>query len=140
MNDQQAAPVRITADTAAFEASMRDISQSAERFGSVFARSMREAAVSGRDLDETLRSVALRIADMALDKAFAPLEQMAGNLIQSVFAGGQSASANPVQLSGSGRQNITFNVQSASPSAFAKSQSQISAMLARTVKTGSRSL
>ena len=138
MNDPQAGAIRISADTSAFDAAMRDISQSAERFGSTFSRSMREAVTSGRDLDDTLRGLALRFADLALDKAFAPLDQLAGNLFQAFASAGQSLQS--AQGSSAGRQNITFNVQSSSPAAFAKSQGQISALLARAVKTGSRSL
>ncbi|MEZ5792522.1 MAG: hypothetical protein R3D34_17640 [Nitratireductor sp.] len=140
MNDPQAGAIRISADTSAFDAAMRDISQSAERFGSTFSRSMREAVTSGRDLDDTLRGLALRFADLALDKAFAPLDQLAGNLFQAFASVGQSLQSGPGQGSAAARQNITFNVQSSSPAAFAKSQGQISALLARAVKTGSRSL
>ncbi|MCB1429960.1 MAG: hypothetical protein KDJ66_12685 [Nitratireductor sp.] len=140
MNDPQDGVIRISADTSAFDAAMRDISQSAERFGSSFSRSMREAAISGRDLDDTLRGLALRLADLALEKAFAPLDQLAGNLFQSLASAGLSSQSGSSQASAIARQNITFNVQASSPSAFAKSQGQISAMLARAVKSGSRSM
>jgi hypothetical protein len=131
--------IRVSAEVSAYEAAMREISASTARFGEVFAASMRGAALSGRDFDDTLRSIALRISSMALSKAFQPLDDLMGSLVSGALgqAGGQgTSSAGPGQRGA----NITFNVQSPDAAGFRKSENQIASMLARAVGRGGRGL
>lgn len=140
--NQTSAPIKIEADTSSFDAAMRDILASTEQFGRIFASSLRVAAISGRDFDDTLRSIALRISSLALNKAFQPLDELFGSLISSVgqsILGGSPASASPVAPQ-SHSASIVFNVQTPDAAGFRKSESQISSMLARAVARGSRGL
>ena len=108
----------------------------------IFASSLRVAAISGRDFDDTLRSIALRISSLALNKAFQPLDDLFGSLISSVgqsILSGSPASASPVAPQ-SRSASIVFNVQTPDAAGFRKSESQISSMLARAVARGSRGL
>ncbi len=131
------APIRIEADISGFEAAMADMSRSTEQFGASFARTMRQAVVSGRDLEDTLRALALRMSANALDRAFAPVEQAVGSLFGSLFS--------PPAMGGGGNggaaaTSVIFNVAAADAASFRKSENQISSMLARAVSRGQRNL
>jgi phage-related minor tail protein len=130
------APIVISADTTGFDEAMRDISASTEQFGRIFASTMSRAVLSGRDLDDTLRSIALRFADLALSKALSPLENAVSNLIGGLAGG--AAQANP--SSGPALPQIVFNVATQDAGSFGQSQGQIAALLARAVGLGQRSL
>ncbi|GIL03334.1 MAG: hypothetical protein BroJett030_32330 [Alphaproteobacteria bacterium] len=132
------APIVIRADTSGYDAAMRDIARSTEQFGRVFAATMRRAVLSGRDLDDTLRSVALRFADLALGRALAPIESAIGGLLSGAFAG--HSGATPAVGAAPAPANIVFNVTTPDVAGFAKSQAQVSAMLARAVRHGQRAL
>lgn len=133
------APIVVSADVSGFDAAMREISQSAERFGDVFASTMRRAVISGRDLDDTLRDIALRFADLALGQALAPIENALSALVAGAFSGLAQA-ASGADTAAAALPSIVFNVTSPDVSGFAKSQNQISALLARAVSRGQRSL
>lgn len=132
------APITIVADTSGFDEAMRDMAASAEQFGRVFSAAMSRAVVSGRDLDDTLRAIALRFADLALGRALSPLENAVSGLFANLapaLSNGASAAAAPTSP-----PRITFNVNSPDVAGFGKSQAQIAAMLARAVGRGQRGL
>lgn len=129
------APISVSADTSGFDEAMRDIAASTEQFGRVFTSTMSRVALSGRDLDDTLKSIAMRFADMALGQALSPLENAVSNLIGG-FAGGGAAAAQPAAAAPS----IVVNVATQDANGFNQSQGQIAAALARAVSLGQRSL
>jgi len=133
------APIRVTADTSGFEAAMADMAKSTEAFGRIFAGTMSRAVLSGRDLDDTLRSIALRFADLALGKALAPLENALSGLVGGLLSGAGQGAATGTGLA-SAATRIVFNVASQDSASFAKSEGQITAMLARAVGRGQRNI
>ena len=124
-------PIRITADTSEFDAAMRDMSVGAEQFGNLLSGALRQAVVSGNDLDDTLRRIVLRLADGPAGRALAPLESALGSALGALVSGARPAT------SGS---NITLNVNAQDAASFRKSEGQLSAMLARLVARGGRSI
>ena len=126
------ATIRINADVSELEAAMRDISASAERFGESFSAGMRRAVLSGLDLDESLKSLAMRISNLALEQALRPVDQAFGSLA-SDLAGALSRSQ---PRSG----NIVFNLPAGEAAGLQKSSGQIAALLGRVLAAGSRGL
>jgi len=75
--------VRISADTAPFEASLRSLGNEADRFSNAITRAFRDAVVGGKDFDSVLRGLALRIAGIALDAAMKPMSNLIGGLFSA---------------------------------------------------------
>jgi phage-related minor tail protein len=65
---------RVELDSRPFEHALGDLELRAERLGSALTGAMRRAAVEGRDLDQVLRGLALRMSDIALDAGLRPLQ------------------------------------------------------------------
>ncbi|MDD9910845.1 MAG: phage tail tape measure protein [Ahrensia sp.] len=65
---------------------IEDLQKLTERFGSVFVGTISSAIRSGKSFEDTLKSIALRLSDMALSVAVKPLEKAAGGLVQSLFS------------------------------------------------------
>lgn len=136
------APIRVTVDTEAFDKAMAEISTSAEHFGQVFSFSMRNAVLAGRDLDDALRSIALRISGMALDQALAPLDQFVGSLFSGLLGGAKTPEKDVARgsVGASTVANVVFNMQSPDASDFTKSEPQIAALIARALSRAQRIL
>jgi hypothetical protein len=135
----QTAPIRIDADTSGYEQAMQRITATTGRFGEAFSRSMRDAVLSGRDLDDTLRGLALRFSALALNEAFRPLDNLVGSLVSGLAAplGGQGAGT---AFAAGSPSNVIFNVQTPDAASFSRSQGQIATMLARVVARGGRGM
>ena len=65
--------VAVTADTSAFRAAMRDLGNDADRFSHAITRAFRDAVTGGKSFEDVLRSLAVRLADIALDRALQPV-------------------------------------------------------------------
>lgn len=79
--------VAVRADTAPFEASLENLQKLAGSFGSQLTGALKGAVAGGRDLDDTLRRVALNLAGMALSQGLKPLETLAGSFFSKVLGG-----------------------------------------------------
>ena len=77
--------VRIDADTAPFRAALEDLSRQTDAFSGAITRAFRDAAVGGKDLDEVLKGLALRISGMALSAALRPISEGISGLLGSVL-------------------------------------------------------
>lgn len=139
MPDQTTVPIRITADTSGYDKALGAITRSTEKFGDVFSNVMRSSILSGRDLDDTLRSIAQRFASQALDRAFDPVDSLFSSLLGSLGGGNPTSNEIGGSNGAASAANIIFNVSSPDASGFKKSQSQISGMLVRAVQRGQRS-
>lgn len=133
-------PIRVTVDTKAFDEAMEEISASAEHFGQVFSFSMRNAVLAGRDLDDSLRSIALRISSMALDQALAPLDQLVGSLFSGLLGGAKTPEKDVARGSAGASTvaNVIFNMQSPDAAGFTKSEPQIAALMGRALARAQR--
>ena len=79
--------VSIEADTAPFAAALADLNDLSRSFGTQLTGALRSAVVSGKDLDDVLRGLALNLAGSALNMGLAPLQSMAGSLMSGLFGG-----------------------------------------------------
>jgi phage-related minor tail protein len=179
--------VRFDADLSGLDRALGDLSDLSAKFGSALTGALKGAILSGKSLEDVLRQVALRMADMALDIGLKPLQGLAGSFFSNFvgsflpfakggvtpFASGgvvsrptffpaggslglmgeagseaiMPLSRGPdgrlgVASSGQGGQStsIVFNVSTPDATSFAKSEAQLSAMLARVVSRGSQRL
>ncbi|MEL6225776.1 MAG: phage tail tape measure protein [Pseudomonadota bacterium] len=87
--------VNVTADTSG----LRESLQGAERYAKSFARSLSGAfsdiVVKGKSVGDTLKSLALRLSDLALKAALKPLEKLFSGFAGSIF-NGQAFGGSPV--------------------------------------------
>ncbi|MCF6322355.1 MAG: phage tail tape measure protein [Rhizobiaceae bacterium] len=188
--------VAVEADTSGFDAAMSRITASSKNFGSVFSNSLSQAIIKGKSFEDTIRSIAMRLSQMALNSAFKPLENIFSQFMESVLSGSnaipkfaQGGAFGPQGLvpfakggvvaspsyfnfsggtglmgeagaeailplsrgadgklgvaaaaSGNSGVNIVFNVNATDVGSFRRSQTQITAMLARAVMRGNRAL
>ena len=83
MNENSVA-VEITADTTQFDQAMEALNDSTKSFGSTFSSTISRAITSGKSFEDTLRSIGQRFADLALNQALKPLENILGSVIGGV--------------------------------------------------------
>ena len=83
MNENSVA-VEITADTTQFDQAMEALNDSTKNFGSTFSSTISRAIISGKSFEDTLRSIGQRFADLALNQALKPLEDILGSVIGGV--------------------------------------------------------
>jgi phage-related minor tail protein len=89
--------IPIAADTRAIKRDFADIDKLAKSFGRSLSSAFADAAIRGRDLEDVLRSLALRLSNLVLSAALKPVEQgIAGALegiIKGVLGGGVGGGA-----------------------------------------------
>jgi len=76
--------VRITADTSAFTASLDGLAKQADGFSGAISRAFRDAVVGGKEFDDILKGLALRISTLALNAALKPIESGIGGLLSGL--------------------------------------------------------
>lgn len=79
--------VSIEADSAPFEATMRQLEGLSRNFGAQLTSGLKSAVAGGKELDDILRRIGLNLAGMALDRALQPLENLAGSFFSSLLGG-----------------------------------------------------
>ena len=79
--------VVVDADTAPFQAALKQLDQLAKGFGSQMTGALKDAVVSGKHLDDVLRHLAMNLAGMALDQGLKPLQGALSSAFSSLFAG-----------------------------------------------------
>ncbi len=75
------------ADTSGLENKLKQASRIGEDFGHKLTMSLSRAVIGGKDLESTLRSLALSLSNLALNAAMKPMEQAMGGLFGSIFSG-----------------------------------------------------
>jgi phage-related minor tail protein len=78
--------VRVEADVGPFQAALRDLAGEADRFAGAITTAFKDAVVRGRDFESVLRSLALRLADIALDAALKPVGAGLSGLIGGLLS------------------------------------------------------
>lgn len=63
------------------------LSQRANAFSGSISRAFKDAVVGGRSFEQVLSRLALSISGIALDRALAPLSNLAGGLVEGLFKG-----------------------------------------------------
>ena len=114
-----------------------------DRFAASFTGAMARAVRSGRSFEDSLRDIALSMSNVALKAGLKPLEAAFSNTLSSL------TTSVATSLTGRGGGNlapaaklppVNVSIQAADPAAFAKSQAQISATLAKAVGRARRTL
>jgi phage-related minor tail protein len=65
----------------------RDLEQGANNFASAMSRAFATSLVGGKQFDDVLKSLALRLSDLSLRIAFRPLERTLASGLESLFSG-----------------------------------------------------
>jgi phage-related minor tail protein len=100
--------VTIDADTRPLEAQLAQVSRAGARFSSAISQSFVDLALKGRSFGDVLRSLALRLSELALKAAFKPITDaiggsLAGLVTGAAFArGGIVRQGLPVPFAGGG--------------------------------------
>jgi phage-related minor tail protein len=71
---------------------LRDLQSGANGFARAMSQAFSSAVVGGKQFDDVLRSLVLRMSDMAVRMAFKPLEQGIASGLQSLLSGFSGAS------------------------------------------------
>jgi phage-related minor tail protein len=79
--------VTIDADTSPLEAQLAEVSKAGARFSNALSQSFVDLALKGRSFGDVLRSLALRLSELALKAAFKPLTDSIGNALAGLVGG-----------------------------------------------------
>jgi phage-related minor tail protein len=79
--------VTIDADTRPLEVQLAEVSKAGARFSSALSQSFVDLALKGKSFGDVLRSLALRLSEIALKAAFKPLTDGIGNAIAGLVTG-----------------------------------------------------
>lgn len=127
------------------------VSDLAESVGRSLTSAFRGAIVDGRSLRGVLADVSSAFADIALRAALKPVGALISTGVETLFNGLNPALAHPMgvgsladvagkvsgQVAG-GPMNVTLNVSTPDARSFLASEAELSAMLLRAVKRGTR--
>jgi phage-related minor tail protein len=87
-DDAPTLTVTIDADTRPLQAQLADVSKAGARFSSALSQSFVDLAIKGRSFGDVLRSLALKLSEIALKAAFKPLTDGLGAALAGLVGGG----------------------------------------------------
>ena len=79
--------IPVSADISGFSDAMKDMQVQSKQFSSVFSSTIKTAIISGKGFEETLKSLALKISNVALSAGLRPLEKATSNLVGNFVSG-----------------------------------------------------
>lgn len=97
MSDEDGAFARLSADIAAFRVELEAALRLASGFGGAMAQALDEAIGKGRELDEVLKGLGLRLARLAIEAAMRPVGERLGASIAGALTGAAAPAAAPVR-------------------------------------------
>lgn len=86
--DNDVRTIDVRADFSSYNRSFDAARISAESFSRTLTRAFTGLVVKGKSLGDTLKSIALRLSDLALKAALKPLEQLFAGSLGGLFGGG----------------------------------------------------
>jgi phage-related minor tail protein len=89
--------VTIDADTRPLQAQLADVSKAGARFSNALSQSFVDLALKGKSFGDVLRSLALRLSEIALKAAFKPLTDGIGNALAGLVGGAAFARGGVIQ-------------------------------------------
>jgi phage-related minor tail protein len=89
--------VTIDADTRPLEAQLAEVSKAGARFSGALSQSFVDLALKGRSFGDVLRSLALRLSEIALKAALRPLTDGIGNALAGLVTGATFARGGIIQ-------------------------------------------
>lgn len=99
MTDDDTLDLSVDLDAGAALAVLEDLESRSASFGRALTSALRGATTGGKGLEEVLRSVGMRLTDIALSAGLKPLEGLLGDAAESVIG---SLSAGFDRMSGAG--------------------------------------
>lgn len=84
MQSSDTISIPVEADLSGFSRALGELQSQSVKFGSTFASSIRSAVVSGRSFEDTLRSMALKLSQVALSASLKPIEGFTARLVDGV--------------------------------------------------------
>jgi hypothetical protein len=127
------------------------VSELADGLARSLTKAFRGAIVDGQSLRGVLGEVSSAFADMALKATLKPVGTLISTGVETLFNGlnpalgtGAPATGGPITLpqvaasAVGGATNVTFNVSTPDARSFTASEAELSAMLLRAVKRGTR--
>jgi hypothetical protein len=146
-----------------FDLTLRDLQArtdsligSSRSFAGAMTSAFTQAAAGGRQLDDVLKTLALRLSSMAVAQAFRPiaggLTSGINSLVSSMFSGIGAGVTNPAAAApelgrGSGNASsfvgpasVNVNVTTPDLASFRRSEAYLTGQIARAVARGQRSL
>ena len=132
-----------------------ELTLSAKQFESAMTRAFMQATVGGRQFDDVLKGLALRLSSMAVAQAFKPfaatLTSGFGTMFSGVFGGQGGGGGAPSAGAGGNAMPSAATASSASPNvnvhistpdlgSFRRSEAYVTGQIARAVARGQRSL
>jgi lambda family phage tail tape measure protein len=82
--------IAINADTTGFETALKALEKQANSFGTTLTGALKGAVVSGRSLEDTLRSIGLSLATNALNAGLSLLQNLLNGFASRAFSGASS--------------------------------------------------
>lgn len=79
--------IAINADTTGFETALKALERQASSFGTTLTGALKGAVVSGRSLEDTLRSIGMSLATNALNAGLSPLQNLLNSFASRAFSG-----------------------------------------------------
>jgi phage-related minor tail protein len=79
--------IAIDADTSALQQQLADCARLGARFGDALSQSLADATIRGKGLTDVMRSLALRLSEIALKAAFKPLTDALGGGLAGLVSG-----------------------------------------------------
>jgi hypothetical protein len=130
---------------------------SSKQFESAMTRAFMQASIGGKQLDDVLKGLALRLSGMAVAKAFNPFAATLTSGFGTVFsgvsggqgngggpsagAGGGGGNAMPgAAMTGSAVPNVNVHISTPDLGSFRRSEAYVTGQIARAVARGQRSL
>lgn len=98
MSDEDGAFARLSADIAAFRVELEAALRLASGFGGAMAQALDEAIGKGRELDEVLKGLGLRLARLAIEAAMRPVGERLGASIAGALTGAGAAAPAAARL------------------------------------------
>jgi phage-related minor tail protein len=80
--------VHVDADIGDLEQQLNEAARLGRQFGAALSSSFADVALRGKGLGDVLRSLALRLSEIALKAAFKPLTEALGGALAGAFTGG----------------------------------------------------
>ncbi|HWJ72120.1 MAG TPA: phage tail tape measure protein [Kaistia sp.] len=76
--------VKVSADTSGFRAALDDLAKRADSFSGAIGKAFTGAVTGGKDFEDVLKSLALRLSSIALGAALKPIESGVGGLLSGI--------------------------------------------------------
>ena len=94
--------IAVRADVSQFSDALGDLQKQSKQFGIAFAGTIKPAIVQGKSFEETLKSLALRLSEMALSSALKPIGNAISGLFQNLVSGSLGATSNIIPFAKGG--------------------------------------